>query len=326
MVELATKPTVLIIGGLACSIPKQLSEIFRIKSHITQDTNKPPATWPQADYVLVIKNWVSHSMISAAMKEYSHADIINVPKGWNAMRVELARRGFPVPDEDPAEGTEVEPAHEPELFAAEERHAEPEPTPAPTNGNGHAAEKSLDQMTPEEQKARKLRILGEASRAFNGSLPENIRKMWPGERGKLWHPHAARLTLEHPELYDYKGGKMSTEVGGAKMREMILAAGAIWCPQASTVTAYCNQIRREREAEAAASNHKLSQPAPQPPPEPTPPKAPMILPPKNNLMEENAALRRKIAELELEKADVWQGLVQAQDMIDRMKALLGMTG
>jgi hypothetical protein len=90
-----TKPTVLWVGGKPFNVPPEFTEHFDIVKHIEQDEKRMSGRLPEVDFVIILTNWVSHNQQNH-IKKYIRpgTPIVWVQKGWNAMKVELERRGI----------------------------------------------------------------------------------------------------------------------------------------------------------------------------------------------------------------------------------------
>jgi len=166
------KRRMLVIGGKAFNIPKQLHDHFNIVKQIEQDERRVPQL-PHVDYVLCITNWVNHGAIATARKQIPNVPMIWVRKGWNAMRAELVRRGL-IPDEvpDATEAEEVETAVEPEMSVEDDVPVEIEDPLA------SVSEEELERMTRPEEAQRPVAV--QAAGVASDILPE--WKAWVG----LW--------------------------------------------------------------------------------------------------------------------------------------------
>lgn len=87
------KPKVLILGGMANNIPRQLHEYFDVVKQIQQDASRV-GQLPMADHIIVIRNWVSHKILNSVRLQYPEHPYIWVNKGWRNMMDELIRRNL----------------------------------------------------------------------------------------------------------------------------------------------------------------------------------------------------------------------------------------
>ena len=88
------KLKVLIVGGMANNIPRQLHEYFTVVKQLEQSQKRVAGNLPIADYIIVIRNWVSHNLINSVKLQYPKHPFIWVNKGWRNMMDELIRRGL----------------------------------------------------------------------------------------------------------------------------------------------------------------------------------------------------------------------------------------
>lgn len=94
------RPQVLIVGGMAFNLPKELLDSVDVVKHIEQSSSFHGGALPHADYILVISEFASHNIVSA-VKNQLNVPVVSLPRGWSGMRQELIRRSILPPDLGP---------------------------------------------------------------------------------------------------------------------------------------------------------------------------------------------------------------------------------
>lgn len=97
---MTSQPRVIVVGGLAFNIPKELTESVEIVKHVEQSSSYRVGTLPNADFILVISEFASHNLIDVVRNQVN-VPVIRLPKGWAGMKTELQKRCILPPDSSP---------------------------------------------------------------------------------------------------------------------------------------------------------------------------------------------------------------------------------
>lgn len=95
-----TRPQVIVVGGMAFNIPKELTEQFEIVKHVEQSSSYRVGSVPQAEYIFVISDFASHNLVDVVRNQLS-VPVIYLPRGWSGMKIELQKRSILPPDSSP---------------------------------------------------------------------------------------------------------------------------------------------------------------------------------------------------------------------------------
>jgi hypothetical protein len=176
------KPRLLIIGGKPFNVPKQLLDHFEIAKHIEQDQAK--FSFPNADYIFVITNWVNHSAISSARKAMPRTPVIWVRKGWPAMRAELLRQGL------------IEEAVEAEAFVENGTMDEPETVP-----EDPAAAMTEEELEAATRPAQEVPTNGATPEPPPSPPPVPTPKKDEAEVHSLWKAHVMKYVGDNCQRF-----------------------------------------------------------------------------------------------------------------------------
>ena len=142
MSEPRNLPKLMIVGGKPFNVPGQVYRHFEVIQHITQEQRKPVAK-TGAEYILVIRSWVSHGQVRDAVSANPTAKVVQIIKGWAHMIEQFQKYGIDLTEKEPQEVPEepnLEETHpEVQIPPPAEPEPEPEVTPAPED-NGHSKE------------------------------------------------------------------------------------------------------------------------------------------------------------------------------------------
>jgi hypothetical protein len=105
------RPRVIVVGGMDFNIPDEMRKRFEIVKHLEQKVNRVDRV-PEADYVFVISDFVSHTMVDI-VKHMAKVPVVYLRTGWSHMKLELERRSILPPEipeaaEEPARPVAVE--------------------------------------------------------------------------------------------------------------------------------------------------------------------------------------------------------------------------
>lgn len=106
------KPRVIVVGGMSFNIPRELAESVEIVKHVEQTASYRVGTLPAADYILVIADFTSHTLVDV-VKNQMNSKVIYLQKGWASMKSELQRRSILPPDPSPTREPEAAPQEAP---------------------------------------------------------------------------------------------------------------------------------------------------------------------------------------------------------------------
>ena len=128
------KPRAVIVGGKGFNVSKQYHQYFEVVRHFDQDSSGRVTSVKDVDIILVIRDFVDHSLMNHVATTFPGVPIVATRNGWSHMYTELQRRNL-LPALEPST---VEVDQEPPVPVI----PEPEVAPIVTPGNAVAEEEA----------------------------------------------------------------------------------------------------------------------------------------------------------------------------------------